>query len=126
MDKLVEIKDFAQISDSSFYIFLAIVASVLLILVFLGYKIYRYFTKRVKSHKQIAKENLENLDFTNSKKSAYTISKFTPYLLEDDGQRDMFKKLEKALIKYKYQKDVPAFLDEDKRLFNTLMDLCND
>lgn len=126
MEKLVDIKDFVQISDSSFYIFLAIVAFVLLILALLGYKIYRYFAKKSKSEKQIARENLEKLDFKYSKKSAYTISKFAPYLIEDDAQRDTFEKLEKALVKYKYQKDVPSFSAQDRKLFNTLMDLCND
>lgn len=125
MEKLADIKGFVQIEDVSFYIFLAILAFIVLVLIFVGFKIYDYLKNKGKSKKQIAKENLENLDFKDSKKSAYTISKFAPYLLEDEGQKDMFKKLEKTLIKYKYQKNVPDFSDEDKKVFKTFMDLCN-
>lgn len=125
MDKLVDIKDFAQIPDFSLYMFVGILLFGFLVLVFIGLKIYKYFKVKTKSEKQIAKEMLENLDFSNAKKSAYTISKFAPILVENEASKDLLLKLQPLLAKYKYQKNVPDFSQKDKEKFNTFMKVCN-
>lgn len=125
MDKLVDIKDFTQVPDVSLYIFLSLTLFVLLVLVFAGLKLYKYLKSKGKSDKEKAKEILQNLDFKNAKLCAYTITKYAPFLVENDASSDMLEELTNSLSKYKYQKNVPEFNQKDKEMFKTFMDLCN-
>lgn len=125
MDKLVDIKGFVDIPDASLYIFLAIVIFTILVLIFLGLKIYRYFSNSKKDLKLISREKLTNLDFKNSKDTAYTISKYAPFLVENDAQKEFLDEFLQSLAIYKYQKTVPEFTKEDMEKLKTFMDLCN-
>ncbi len=125
MEKLVDIKDFVHVSDNSLYIFLALCIFGLLSLVFVAYKIFYMYKKRGKSQRQKAKEILEKLDFKDAKKSAYTISKYALFVAKDDMQKEFLSELNKELLKYKYQKNVPTFSQKDKEKFKTFMDLCD-
>lgn len=115
MEKLRDIKDLMVIEEYSLYIFIAIVLISLLLLSFIVKKLF--FRKIKKSPIQIAKENLCNLDFSNSKKSSYKLSKYMAFLLEEEE----FKKLEKTLVKYKYKKTVLEFLKEDLEEIKSLL-----
>jgi len=115
MEKLRDIKDLMVIEEYSLYIFIAIVLMSLLLLSFIIKKLF--FRKIKKSPMQIAKENLCNLDFLNSKKSAYKLSKYAVFLLEEEE----FKNLEIILFKYKYKKIELEFLKEDLEEIKSLL-----
>lgn len=125
MDKLKDIKDFVQVPDFSIYIFTAIVIVGFCVLFIVILKIYQFFKKRVKSKAQIAREKLSQIDFKNAKQTAYEISKYAIFLLDNTASQDLYNKLEKALEKYKYKKEVPEFSQEDITLFNSFKDICN-
>ncbi|PID48153.1 MAG: hypothetical protein CR967_01310 [Proteobacteria bacterium] len=125
MEEFVDIKDFVLVDDFSFYWFLALCFFGVLLLFFILYKLFYIFKKRGKSKLAIAKENLQKLDFIDPKKTAYTISKNAPLLAQNDMQKEFLEELNASLSKYKYQKNVPSFSEEDKDRFKTFMDLCD-
>ncbi len=125
MEKLIDIKDFTQVDDSSFYLFLALCVLAAFILVFLTFKILKFFKLKAKSKKQKAKEALKNIDFTDSKHTAYKISKFAPFITESEAQKGLLNELLKTLEKYKYQKNVPPFNEDDKLHVKMFLEACD-
>ena len=104
MDKLRDIKGLIAIDDYSLYIFIATV--ICLFLFFYWFlKFLWKFLKRDTSIK-IAKRELKALDLGDSKKSAYTITKYAPYLKKEED----FSYLQK----YKYKKESLEFSKEDR------------
>ncbi len=126
MEKLADIKDFTQVSDYSFYLFIFLCLLALLIVGFLVYKIFHFFKHKQKSKREIALEVLKNIDFSNSKKASYAISKYGAYLPQNEAGEEFLQRLNEKLAKYKYQKIVPEFSDEDRKEFKAFMDLCDD
>ncbi len=125
MEKLVDIKDFVEVVEPSLYIFIALCIVVALVLMFAFYKLFSLFKKRAKSTEVLAKEALQDLDFKDAKKTAYAISKNALVLAKSDMQKEFLDELNQALVKYKYQKNVPSFSDKDKEKFETFMELCD-
>ena len=131
---LKDIKDIVVVPDYSLYILIGIVGLVLLIIVLL---LYKYFT-RIKKTKQlnakaIALKKLKALKFTkdntkdntkentneNTKDIAYTFST-DGYLFVDEKNRKEFERIEQALEKFKYKKDVlllPQELQQEIKKF---------
>lgn len=112
LDGLKDIKDIVYIPDYSLYILLSI-TTIIIAIVF--YLIFRYITRIKKTKtltkKEIAYNNLKNLDFKNTKDSVY---KFTQdgILFLNDKNRDEYEKILSNLEIYKYKKDVDD-LDSD-------------
>lgn len=102
LEGLKDIKGLLVIEDYSLYIFIVIVLVCLILLYFIIKKIIIRF--RVKTAIKIAKQKLKNIDLSDSKKSAYMISKYAPYLSQED-----FSYLEK----YKYKKHNREYEPED-------------
>jgi hypothetical protein len=102
LDGLKDIKEIVSIPDYSAYLFTMIVISMLVIFYFIIKKVLRY--KRVILPIEIAKKELKNLDLSDSKTTAYKITKYGRILKDED-----FSYLEK----YKYKKVVIKFLKED-------------
>jgi flagellar biosynthesis/type III secretory pathway M-ring protein FliF/YscJ len=107
MEKLKDIKGLMVIQEYSLFILLALALVVLLILFFILKKLL--FKKRKISQSKLAKEQLKNLDFTNSKQCSYMLTKYA-FLLAPEGK---CKELENLLEKYKYKKDEAPFNDDD-------------
>jgi len=103
---LKDIKDIVEVPDYSLYFLIAIIS---VILFSIAYLIYLYLTRikktEVKTPKEIALQNLKNIDFSDVKKVAYTFS-VDGFLFIDDKNRDEFEMIEKDLQQYKYRKKV--------------------
>ena len=111
---LHDIKPLLEVQEYSLYYFLSATVVVLILLLGISYLIYRYFKKR--NAYNIRKEylkNLNSLDFSNTKKTAYLIS-FYGAIFKDDSPRhtEMYNNLTQRLESYKYKKDVDSFDDE--------------
>ena len=111
---LHDIKPLLEVQEYSLYYFLA--ASFVAVILILGiiYLIYRYFKKR--NAYNIRKEyikNLSNLDYSDTKKTAYLIS-FYGAIFKDDSPRhtEMYQNISQRLESYKYKKAVESFDDE--------------
>lgn len=111
---LHDIKPLLEVQEYSLYYFLA--ASFIALILILGiiYLVYRYFKKRnaFNVRKEYIK-NLKNLDFSDTKKTAYLIT-FYGEIFKDDSPRhtEMYSNLTQRLESYKYKKDVENFDDE--------------
>lgn len=104
MDQLRDIKGLITIEDYSLYIFLALVLGSLILIYLIGRFLVKFLRKNTPI--KIAKKKLKALDLSDTKQSAYTVTKYAPYL----NQEENFSYLEK----YKYKKESLEFLDEDK------------
>ncbi|MEA3314850.1 MAG: hypothetical protein U9Q30_03190, partial [Campylobacterota bacterium] len=105
LEGLKDIKDIVYIPDYSLYILLSITTIVIAILFYL---IFRYITRikktKILTKKEIAYNNLKNLNFNNTKDSVY---KFTQdgNLFLNDKNRDSYERIVSSLGIYKYKKD---------------------
>jgi len=104
VDQLRDIKGLMAIEDYSLYVFIALVIG-LLVLIYLFIKFLVNFLRKNTPIK-IAKKKLKTLDLSDTKLSAYTVTKYAPYLTQEED----FSYLEK----YKYKKENLEFLQEDK------------
>ena len=120
LSQLKDIKPIVEVPDYSLYIFICLVGVVLL---GIGYGLYRYFT-RVKKTKQptpkeLSWQKLQNLDFTNTKDVVYSFSLECEKFL-DEANKTRFETIVKKLEKYKYKKDIEVLskdLEEEIKEF---------
>ena len=99
MDLLKQLKDIkpnAEIIDYQFYIFIALCVLAVLIIIFLVYK----FLKRKKTNPYLIK--LKNLNFDDSKKTAYEFTEYAKYFLNEENKENYYE-IVKELEKYKYK-----------------------
>ena len=121
--KLHDIKDIVQIPDNSIFIFIAIILSILLVIFLLIIFIIKYLnSKKVNPRKEYYKI-LENIDFKNSKKDAYTITKYVRLLANTNNEKRLAMDLIDELEKYKYKKKVDAMDNKVKVKLSTFLDL---
>lgn len=125
MDSLKDIKPLVAIPDYSLYILLLGVGFLLLIAILVVIKIYKRFKHAKKSKKYIANEKLKNIDFSNAKQAAYTITKYAPHLISTKFHQELFEELSNSLSKYKYKKDVPSLSQEDREKFYSFLESCD-
>jgi len=101
MDLLHQLKDIkpnVEIVDYSFYVFIIFTTIILIALIIFAFKFFR------------KKENpnllaLKNLDFSNSKKTAYEFTRLAKEFINEKNKQ-LYEELTKELEKYKYKKYV--------------------
>lgn len=123
--ELIDIKDYENIVNYNFYIFLIISFLIFIILVILLYKILVKMKNKSKTPKMIAKEKLLSLDYNNSKHVAYAFSENARILIQNEAQEQLFLKIFENLQKYKYKKQVPSLSEDDKNDIKRFMELCH-
>ncbi|MCJ8326923.1 MAG: hypothetical protein MJK08_07455 [Campylobacterales bacterium] len=113
MIKIHDIKDITTIPDYSLYILIFICLFVLFILIVLIFLFYKYYKNRSKVNKRKDYFRiLENLDLTNTKESAYLISKYSFILCKSIREKKLMEEINEILEDYKYKKDVKKFPKE--------------
>ena len=106
MDTLKDIKPLVVIADNSFIYLLVLLFVVLLVVLLSGYFGWKKFQlKRRNDQKRSALKILKNLDFNDSKATAYTFSRYASVLVNDDNIAN-FEKINTALLAYKYKEKV--------------------
>lgn len=116
-----DIKELETIPDISFYIFILLISIGICLLLSLIYLIYKFF-KKEKSDKYFYYNELKNIDFTNSKDSAYKITKFGKELISNDRAKKLYEELIHELQEYKYKKEVKEIDSTVKQKFEIFMD----
>lgn len=117
MQGLKDIKGLVEVPDYSLWILLSIVIFVifLIILIIYLYKNKRRRRKKKLTFEQIARKNLKEINFSNTKNAVYTFSENFQYFINEEN-KEAFKKLQKELEAYKYKKDIdelPSKLEEN-------------
>lgn len=122
LSKLHDIKELEKIPDNSFFIFLALVLLGFIFLLILIFFITKLIKNRKKSPRKIYFEILKNIDFSNSKKSAYTITKYSRLIASNEREKKLANELIESLEKYKYKKEIENIDDEIKAKFSVFLD----
>ncbi len=111
-----DIKPLVEIHEYSLYYFLALVAFALIVFAVIVYFLIKYLKNRnAYNVRKDSFHQLETLDLSDTKKSAYAISQYGA-VFKDDSPRhaEMFSNLNERLEHYKYKKSVDAFDEEVK------------
>ena len=121
--KLNDIKGLVDIPDNSVFIFSALVFLVLALLFLLVLFIIRLLKNRKKDLRKEYFEILENIDFNDSKQSAYIVTKYARLLAKNEREQKIANELIEELEKYKYKKEVDTIEEKTKAKLSTFMDI---
>ena len=122
LSKLNDIKELEKIPDNSIFIFSFLIFLAILILTTLIFFLIKFFKNRKKSPRKIYFEILKNIDFSDSKKSAYVITKYSRLITTNEREKKLANELIEVLEKYKYKKNVEKIDETIKAKFLVFMD----
>ena len=122
LSKLNDIKELEKIPDNSLFIFSALILLGFIFLLILIFFITKLIKNRKKNPRKIYFKILKNVDFSNSKKSAYTITKYSRLIVSNEREKKLAIELIESLEKYKYKKEVENIDNEVKAKFSIFMD----
>jgi hypothetical protein len=122
LSKLNDIKELEKIPDNSIFIFSFLIFLAILILTTLIFFLIKFFKNRKKSPRKIYFEILKNIDFSDSKKSAYVITKYSRLITTNEREKKLANELIEELEKYKYKKNVEKIDETIKVKFLVFMD----
>ena len=84
--------------------------------------IYKLIKNRKRNYRKEYFKILKNLNFDNTKDSAYKITKYSRLLAKSERQKRLAQELNDALNEYKYKRYVKDFDTEIKNLYDRFMD----
>jgi ATP-dependent Zn protease len=108
MDLLKQLKDIkpnANIVDYKFYAFLIVSLLTAALILFLLFK----FFKKKQNNPYLQK--LKNLNFKDSKKTAYEFTRYAKYFVNEENEAE-YEKIVKSLNRYKYKPNVDDLENE--------------
>lgn len=113
MIEIHDIKPIVEIPDVSIYFYY----SIIVLLVTLGsiviFFIYKFLKPKKRSEEYKYYEILRNIDFENTKKAAYDISKYGRLLAKDERQKRLILELVELLSMYKYKKEIKSKISNE-------------
>lgn len=122
LSKLNDIKELGKIPDNSLFIFSALILLGFIFLLILIFFITKLIKNRKKNPRKIYFKILKNVNFSDSKKSAYTITKYSRLIVSNEREKKLAIELIESLEKYKYKKEVENIDNEVKAKFSIFMD----
>jgi len=120
--KIHDIKELVEIPDISFYIYITLWILGIAFIFAIIFLIYKFFYNRNKNERKKYYKILKEVDLSNSKQSAYTISKYTRLLATSQREEKLVEELIEELDSYKYKKEVEELNDDVKIIFARFMD----
>jgi hypothetical protein len=107
MEELKDIKGIVEVTEYSFE---TLIALLFLLLVLLGMSLYLFINRRKRrkkpTPKEMALQRLKNINYHHTKEVAYCFSS-DAFLWIDKQNQETFEQIEKALVPYKYKKEIP-------------------
>lgn len=110
-----DIKPLVQIPDYSIYIFSLLCLLGVLFVLTIFFILYKLFKNRDKNSRKVILQKLKDIEFKDSKKAAYEITKYARELARSDRERALCSELIHELEKFKYKKEVMEF-DKESRV----------
>lgn len=120
--KLHDIKDIVEIPDNSFLFLVLISIFCFILLTLLIVFVIRMIKRKKPDRRKKYLSNLKNIDFSNSKKSAYEISKYSRLLAKTPREIKLANELIEELDKYKYKKEVDKIDENIKAKLSIFME----
>ena len=119
--KIHDIKDIIKIPDNSIFIYYGLIFVALLLTLIIIIFIIKYFKNKKVNQRKIYFDILKNIEFKDSKKDAYTITKYIRILARSQREKILANELINELEEYKYKKTVPNINTDIKNKLNTLL-----
>ena len=122
-----DIKPLLPIPDVSLYLLVGmVVAGVLMVgtLLYFGWRWWR--SHRKKDPRLVWLAKLDQIDYNDPKKAAYTMTRYGRLLAEDKRREEILHQLLPKLERYKYQKEVPPLDEETKRFMRLFIEMSHD
>ncbi len=124
---LHDIKTIVEVQEYSIYYFSSILLVVFVLVSVILYFLYRWFKNknRYNQRKEFFKL-LDSLDFNDTKKAAYAITKYGSIFKNDSEKHSkLFEQIIKKLKLYKYKKDVDKFDEETLKIIQEYKEIIN-
>lgn len=119
MEELKDIKPLLEIPDISYYIYWGLIGfGVVLIVAILFFVIKKIWQSRKVNLAKVYLKELKNIDWVDTKESAYKATHYARLLATDDRKIELFSQLEEMLEKYKYKKEVDEIDEDTQAKFN--------
>lgn len=122
LSKLHDIKELENIPDNSIFIFSFLIFICILILLIIVFFVIKFFRNKKQSDRKKYYKILQEIDFKDSKSSAYKITKYSRLLAINEREKRLCYELIAELEKFKYKKDVLEIDDSIKVKYSTFMD----
>ena len=116
-----DIKDIVKIPDNSIFIYYGLIILSLIILLSIIIFIIKYFKNKKVNQRKIYFDILKDIEFKNSKKDAYIITKYLRLLVKDEREKILASELINELEEYKYKKEVSSIDTKIKNKLTTLL-----
>lgn len=124
--KLHDIKGLVEIPDDSIYYFFGLMGVLSLTFIIAAIFLYKYLRREKSLNLQKHyKEQLQALDLSSAKESAYLISHYGDLVEKSAEQEELFTELKELLESYKYKKDVPNFDEKTQTHVQKFLDGLN-
>ncbi len=122
LSKLHDIKELENIPDNSIFIFSFLIFIALSILLIILFFVIKFFRNKKQSDRKKYYKILQEIDFKNSKSSAYIITKYSRLLAINEREKRLCYELIAELEKFKYKKNVLEIDDSIKAKYSRFMD----
>ena len=125
--QLRDIKPLLEIPDSSYYIYWGlIIFATLLLLGILFFVLKKLWENRKINLAKGYIEALKNIDWQDTKKSAYEATHYARLLATDERKKELFSQLEPMLEQYKYKKVVDTIDVDTQNKFNLYVKVADE
>jgi len=125
--QLRDIKPLLEIPDSSYYIYWGLITfGIVLLLAILFFVAKKFWENRKINLAKGYLEALKNIDWKESKKSAYDATHYARLLATDERRQELFSQLEPMLEKYKYKKEVDEIDEDTRNKFNLYVQVADE
>ena len=123
LSKLHDIKELENIPDNSIFIFSILVFAGIILILTIIFLFIKYFKNRKVSDRKTYFNILKNIDFDDSKKAAYTITKYSRLIANSDREKKLANELIEELRIFKYKKNVKNIDKLTKAKYSTFMEI---
>ena len=123
LSKLHDIKELENIPDNSIFIFSILIFAGIILILTIIFLFIKYFKNKKLSDRKTYFNILKNIDFDDSKKAAYTITKYSRLIANSDREKKLANELIEELRIFKYKKNVKNIDKLTKAKYSTFMEI---
>jgi hypothetical protein len=123
LSKLHDIKELEKIPDNSIFIFSILIFAGIILILTIIFLFIKYFKNRKVSDRKTYFNILKNIDFEDSKKAAYIITKYSRLIANNDREKKLANELIEELEFFKYKKNVKKIDKLTKAKYSTFMEI---
>lgn len=126
-EQLKDIKPLLEIPDSSFYLYWGLILFVaVLALAVVFFVLKKLWDNRKVNLAKSYLEALKEIDWSQTKSSAYKATHYARLLATDERRKELFSQLEPMLEQYKYKKEVDEIDQDTQNKFNLYVQVANE